>query len=121
MKTAETGKKGEAAAAQYLRQKGYEIITANYRTRFGEIDIIAADQKYLVFAEVKTRANRSMTLPREAVDLKKQRKVILAAQAYLSQNQTNLQPRFDVIEVTTVGGEPFHVLSVNHIENAFSC
>lgn len=120
MKTAETGKKGEIAAAQFLRQKGYEIITANYRTRLGEIDIIAADQKYLVFAEVKTRVKHSMILPREAVDLKKQHKIILAAEEYLSNHQVLLQPRFDVIEVTTVGGEMFRVLSINHIENAFT-
>jgi putative endonuclease len=108
------------AAAQALRKKGYDILAANFRTRLGEIDIIAADDQYIVFVEVKTRAKNSMILPREAVNQKKQHKIILAAQEYLSLHSTALQPRFDVIEITTAGGENFTVLAVNHIENAFS-
>ena len=120
MKTGETGRRGELAAAQYLRGLGCEIYAANYRTRFGEVDIIAGDGRFLIFAEVKTRAKGSLLLPREAVDIPKQRRIIRAASEYLAQNKTDLQPRFDVIEVTTAGGEKFEVLSVNHIKNAFS-
>jgi len=99
---------------------GCDILAANYRTRFGEIDLIAADGAYLAIVEVKTRAKNAMILPREAVDHKKQQKIILAAQQYLAEGPTNLQPRFDVIEVITVGGADFRVLSVNHIKNAFT-
>ena len=120
MKRSETGKRGELAAAEHLRKSGCDILAANFRTRFGEVDIIASDGRYLIFAEVKTRAAGSMILPREAVDLKKQRKIVLAAEEYLSQNQTELQPRFDVIEVVTRPGERFIVTSINHIKNAFT-
>lgn len=120
MKRSETGKQGELAAAEFLRNLGWEIVTANFRTRFGEIDIIASDARFLIFAEVKTRAYGSMILPREAVDAKKQQKIWLAAGEYLSLNATALQPRFDVIEVVTQPGEDFKVLSINHIENAFT-
>jgi putative endonuclease len=120
LKTGETGRRGELAAAQYLRRIGCDILAANFRTRFGEVDIIAADSNYIIFAEVKTRAKNSMLLPREAVDYKKQQKIIKAASQYLSVNRVNLQPRFDVIEITTTGGEEFAVLSLNHIKNAFS-
>jgi putative endonuclease len=120
LKTSETGKRGELEAAQFLRKKGYEIIAANFRTRFGEVDLIAADSHYIIFAEVKTRAENSLILPREAVNYKKQQKIIKAAEGYLSLNVTNLQPRFDVIEVTTRRAEEFKVLKINHIENAFT-
>jgi putative endonuclease len=69
---------------------------------------------------VKTRAINSMILPREAVDFYKQKKIIKAAQQYLMQNPVNLQPRFDVIEITTQKSNEFEMLSVNLIENAFT-
>jgi putative endonuclease len=120
MKKNETGKLGEMAAADFLRKNGYTIQCANFRTRFGEIDIIATDENFIVFAEVKTRVKDSMVLPREAVDFFKQKKIIKAAQQYLSQNAVNLQPRFDVIEITTQKNSEFKILSINLIENAFT-
>ena len=119
MKTLNRGKLGELEAAVFLRKNDYEILCANYRTRFGEIDIIAYDKEYIVFIEVKTRAENSYFLPREAVTKTKQHKIILVAQNYLSFNIVNLQPRFDVIEITTKVAEEFKVLAVNHIKNAF--
>ncbi|HEX3026712.1 MAG TPA: YraN family protein [Clostridia bacterium] len=116
----DTGRLGELAAARYLRKAGCEILSANYRTRFGEIDLIASDGRFLIFAEVKTRRENSLFLPREAVDQKKQEKIIAAAKLYLSVNQTKLQPRFDVIEVVTAAGGEFQVLSIHQIENAFT-
>lgn len=116
-----TGRLGEDAAADYLRQKGYTIVQKNFRTRLGEIDIIAHDAAYIVFAEVKTRRRNALILPREAVDEKKQRRLILAAQAYLSTHDIGtLQPRFDVIEVYTRAGTGFCVNEINQIESAFT-
>src|SRR3990167_2286028 len=72
----ETGRIGEAFAAQYLGDEGYGIIEQNYRTRFGEIDIVAREGGELVFIEVKTRTGEQFGLPEEAVDQRKQRKLI---------------------------------------------
>ncbi len=116
-----TGKLGEDAATDFLMRKGYKIIIRNFCTRYGEIDIIAQSCDYIVFAEVKTRARRSMLLPREAVDAKKQSRIIKATKMYLTNHDIGcLQPRFDVIEVMTRGGAVFEVESINHIENAFT-
>lgn len=108
-----TGARGEQKAAEFLRKKGYEIVGLNYRVRGGEIDVIAQNHRYLVFAEVKTRASGSFALAREYVTAAKQRKLIFAAELYLASNPTKLQPRFDVIEIYNDSG------SINHIENAF--
>lgn len=117
----DTGRLGEEAAADFLRSKGYTIAEKNYRCRYGEIDIIAQSDNYIVFAEVKTRPKNSMLLPREAVDAKKQAKIIMAAEMYLSCHDIGtLQPRFDVIEVTTLPGKEFKIVKINHIENAFT-
>jgi len=115
---ANVGAWGEAVAQEYLRHKGYRILAANFRTRFGEIDIIARDAQYIVFVEVKTRRSCAFGLPREAVTWRKQQKILLAAQEWLQQNPLPLQPRFDVIEVysTKKGVSP---PSCHHIENAF--
>lgn len=121
MEKSDTGRLGELAAAKLLLHEGLEILAKNYRTRFGEIDIIARDDRFIVFAEVKTRAQGSMLLPREAVTASKQRRIILAAEEYLTRGGADLQPRFDVVEVTTEPGKRFHVLQTNHIVNAFGC
>lgn len=120
MKKGEVGKLGEIEAARYLREKGFQILCANYHTRLGEIDIIASDRCYLVFVEVKTRCEDSLFLPREAVDKRKQLRIIKAAGQYLASNKTGLQPRFDVVEVITAKSDGFYVKSLNHIVNAFS-
>ena len=114
-----TGRFGEDEAARYLCQKGYSIVERNFRTRLGEIDIIASNNYYIVFAEVKTRLKGSMLLPREAVDKRKQRRIILATQMYLMCHDIGeLQPRFDVVEVTTQSN--LKIESINYIENAFT-
>lgn len=118
----ETGRLGEEAAARYLRRQGYRILVMDYRTRMGEIDIIAANADYIVFAEVKTRAEGSMILPRESVTRAKQRRLTLTAQLYLSENAgsaAGLQPRFDVLEVYAEPGSRFRVSRINHLSNAF--
>ena len=90
---------GEAVAAEYLRKKRYEIVAAGYRCRFGEIDLIVKDRKYLVFVEVKLRKTDDFARAMEHVDRRKQDKIRITASLYLSQNPTTLQPRFDVIEI----------------------
>lgn len=113
-----TGSFGEAAAAEYLRKKGYEIVGMNYRTRMGELDVIARNRKYLCFVEVKLRKNDSFGAAAEYVTKSKQRKLILAAESYLLQHPEHRQPRFDVVEIYApygIRGE----LSIRHIEDAF--
>lgn len=116
MDTRSAGKKGENAAARYLKRKGYAIVEKNYSCRFGEIDIIAENRDYLVFVEVKARNRNSIASPREFVDKKKQKRIILTAQMYLSCHDTDKQLRFDVVEVSTDGAL---FRKTDHVENAF--
>lgn len=118
MNIGESGKFGEDTAAEYLRKKGYKIVKRNYSCRLGEIDIIAEDENYLVFAEVKLRKNDRYGEAREFVNYSKQRRIIRTASLYLSQHETEKQPRFDVIEVYAPNGISSPV-TVNHLENAF--
>lgn len=111
-----SGPWGEEQAAAFLRHKGWRIIARNYRTRYGELDIIAENEKYLVFAEVKTRKNDSFAKAREAVTPKKQERLRITAEYWLQEHPTELQARFDVIEVY---GTPGRRAEIIHIENAF--
>lgn len=113
----ESGRLGEQFASEMLKEKGYDVICTNYHSRYGEIDIICSDEKYIVFAEVKTRSNKYSVLPREYVTNKKQQKIIKTALLYLAENNVKLQSRFDVIEIIT--GQNDSIISYNHIENAF--
>ncbi len=78
------GKLGESIACRYLREKGYKIIDQNYRTRYGEIDIVAKEDDFFVFIEVKTRTNRLFGFPEEAIDVRKQHKLAVTAEHYLA-------------------------------------
>lgn len=115
-----SGALGEIYAARYLRDKGYDIIAANHKSRFGEIDIIAANEQYIVFVEVKTRAQGAMVSGREAVGREKQKKIISTALLYLASVKENRQPRFDVIEVIVEKTAVFRPVCINHLENAFN-
>lgn len=110
------GEYGEIVAARYLRKHGYIIVEGNYHCKFGEIDIVAEDKKYVVFVEVKTRSDGMKYSPSDAVDSAKRAKIIATSQIYLKQYEFNLQPRCDIIEVYFKDNEP---VKVNHIENAF--
>lgn len=110
------GRRGESAAAHYLKKKRYRIIGMNYSCRLGEIDLIAENRQYVVFVEVKTRKSDAFAQAREFVTPAKQRRLRATAQLWLQQNPTDKQPRFDVIEVY---GEDGAVRRINHIENAF--
>lgn len=113
-----TGAWGETVAQEFLRYKGYTILATNFRTRFGEIDIISSNPPYIIFVEVKTRRNKAFGLPCEAVTRSKQQKILLAAQEWLQQHPSSLQPRFDVIEVYGMA-KALSPPSCRHIENAF--
>lgn len=110
---------GEALAAEYLRKKGCRIEAMNYRTRLGEIDIIAANRRYLIFCEVKLRKTADFAAAREFVDARKQQRLRSTALVYLSQHETNLQPRFDVIEIYAQNGTATKKPQINHMEDAF--
>ncbi len=111
---------GEAAAAQYLRKKRYEIVAAGYRCRFGEVDIIARKGQVLAFVEVKTRNSDRFAQAREFVDQRKQRRLRSTAALYLEQHPTTLQPRFDVIEIYAPDGMDTIRPEIHHLEDAFS-
>ncbi len=113
------GRWGEEQAALYLRKQGYRILAQGYHCRWGEIDLIAADKHFLAFVEVKTRKSAAFAAAMEAVDRHKRQRIIATASFWLSQNKTELQPRFDVIEVYYGDGmekEP----KIRHIPNAFT-
>ena len=111
------GERGELRAAEYLQNKGFYILERNYRTRLGEIDLICADDRYLVFVEVKTRSSTSFGMPCEAVTSVKQRKLVLAAQQWLYNHPTELQPRFDVVEILVSPDRS--TCRIRHIPDAF--
>lgn len=115
-----SGPFGETCAAEYLREGGFRILERNYRSRFGEIDIIAENGQYIVFTEVKTRRVFSLAEPEEAVTPGKQKKIARTALLYLQKNPTRLQPRFDVIGIVVTTDTKPSVRSLRHIRNAFS-
>lgn len=111
------GKFGEDCAAKFLEAKGYSIVARNFRIRSSEIDIIAKFDDVLVFVEVKARSNIRHGLPREAVTIRKQKKIIEAASVFLQDESfSECACRFDVIEIYLHGEL---VEAINHIENAF--
>ena len=113
------GSWGEAVAAEYLRKKHYALIAAGYRCRFGEIDLILRNRKYLVFAEVKLRKSAEFAMALEYVDKRKQDRIRSTAMMYLAENPTDLQPRFDVIEIYAPNGMQTQRPEIHHLEDAF--
>ena len=110
------GNKGEDFAAEYYKKLGFTVTAQNYTCRGGEIDIIAENGEYIIFVEVKTRSQNSLYSPAEAVDYKKQKRLSVAAMKYLTENDVEKQPQFDVFEVYTANER---IYKVNRIENAF--
>ncbi len=110
------GQEGERLAERYLQKKGYKLVERNYRCAVGELDLIVLDRRVVVFVEVKTRTGHGFGSPLEAVEFRKQRKMIQAAQFFLSaKGLQQREARFDVIGISWPGREPV----VEHIENAF--
>jgi len=110
---------GEALAAEYLLKKKFKLLATGYRCRFGEIDLIVSDKKYLVFVEVKLRKSDRFASAMDFVDYHKQNRIRTTAEVYLSLNPTDLQPRFDVIEVYAPDGLQTKKPKINHLEDAF--
>ncbi len=110
---------GESLAAAYLREQGYEILAANYRTRLGEIDLIAARRGFVAFVEVKLRKNDRFGEAREFVGRRKQERLRAAAAQWLAEHGDAGQPRFDVIEIYAPWGMATRSPRIIHIEDAF--
>ncbi len=111
----ELGELGEEIATQFLLQKNYKILDRNWRWRKKELDIIALDNDFLVFIEVKTRKFGSLENPKDAVTKKKQKFIIEGANAYIEAKNIEKEVRLDIISVLVKGKE--HI--IEHIEDAF--
>jgi len=109
------GEKGEGLAIEFLRKQGYKIVRRNYRTKIGEIDIIAIDKDTLVFIEVKARESMEYGHPFEAVNSNKRRKIANVAHLYLKKLKDVPPCRFDVVSVYRVQGDP----QIELIKDAF--
>ncbi len=95
------GKAGEELAGVYLQTQGFQIVSRNWRCRGGELDIICSSRERIVFVEVKTRTDQDRGLPGEALDEKKQKRLLKAAGIYLSRQKLWDRPsRFDLIAVS---------------------
>lgn len=111
------GKSGESLAENFLLKKGYSIIQKNYRTRCGEIDLIARYQDILIFVEVKTRSGIQLGSPLHAVTTRKQKQISKVALEFLSKNNFfDTDARFDVISIVYKNTA---TTEIEHIENAF--
>lgn len=111
----ELGKQGEEMAAKYLVDLGYEILERNFRYGRDEVDIIAGIEEYIVFVEVKTRANNFLGEPEEAVSNQKQNRIIKVANHYLIENDLDNEGRFDIFGVIINQNQK----SIKHIKEAF--
>ncbi|MDR1364485.1 MAG: YraN family protein [Oscillospiraceae bacterium] len=115
MKRKEFGVAGEKLAKNYLESVGLNVVSNNYYSRYGEIDIICEDKNNRIFVEVKSRSSGAKSRL-ESITEKKQKKIINTMLKYEEINFSNKQPRFDVIEVIfDLHGIP----AINHISNAF--
>lgn len=112
------GKLGEDITAAYLCRNGFEIIARNYHSRYGEIDIIAKSSEFILFVEVKARNEKAFERPAAAVTSAKRRKIIQTALIFLSEFEYDLQPRFDVCEIT-LDSRTAVLIELNYIESAF--
>lgn len=109
------GKLGEDLAVALCREKGLQILEQNFRTPFGEIDIIAKDGGTIVFIEVKARTGNAYGAPFEAVTQQKRKKISKVAMSYLKRFRKELPARFDVISITMKAGNP----DLEYIQDAF--
>lgn len=111
------GVKGEKIATDFLEKKGYKILKKNYRYKHKEIDLIARDRNTIVFIEVKTGRSKKFGEPHERVDLRKRKKLVEVAQAFLQDNDlVGFDFRFDVVGIDLENDEKM----VTHIPNAFT-
>lgn len=116
----EFGKKSETAASELLKGQGYKILEMNYKTKLGEIDIIAKDRETLVFVEVKSRRSMRYGDPKFSITPKKKKKISMTALLYLKMTgQMNQKARFDVVTILTPGPTPKIEIVKNAFELAF--
>ena len=113
------GQIGEQAVVDELVKRDYEILARNYHSRYGEIDIIAKQGEHLVFTEVKARNPKAKGTPAEAVNASKRKKLIQTALIYIQENETELQPRFDIAEVFFTGSAEPQVKGIRYLADAF--
>jgi putative endonuclease len=113
--TMKLGAKGEELAVSHLKKNGYRILERNYRNAIGEIDIIASENRTIVFIEVKARTSGDFGMPFEAVNRKKQRKMRNVALLYLKKFKKEVPARFDVVSILMELGRE----EVSVIKNAF--
>ena len=107
------GNQGEEMAAQYLLAEGLEVLERNFRTRYGEVDLVARDGPAIVFVEVRTRRSATFGTPEESVTVRKRQKVVLAAQQYLQDHGLDqAEWRVDVVAIRLGGSEP----TINHVQ-----
>lgn len=111
----ELGKWGEQVAADYLSDKGYDIVYRDWRYRHIDLDIVAVKDGVLAIVEVKTRSANALVEPELAVDRRKVRTLTIAANAFVKSHRIDLDIRFDIIAIT---GSPADY-TINHIEEAF--
>lgn len=116
MNSVEIGCIGEEYVCSYLIKLGYEIAERNYRIKGGEIDIIAVNNEYIAFVEVKTRNPHSMVSGFDAVNKRKKGLIIKTARDFCQKHPNMLQPRYDVAQVTISGDR---VLGIDYIQNAY--
>lgn len=109
------GREGEARARQFLVNNGYEILETNWRLGHLEIDIIAKQENTLIVVEVKTRRSSYFGEPEIAVDAKKRKLIVKAADKYIRMNGLDVDVRFDIISLVMGGGQ----CVINHIQDAF--
>ena len=109
------GKKGEDKAMAYLEANGYQVVERNWTFRGYEIDIIAENEEYIVFTEVKTRATDEWGNPEDAVGIQRMRRMINSASHYLKIHQLDKSARFDIISIVWNGDKP----EIVHFEDAF--
>lgn len=117
------GKLGEDAVCAELEKRGHAILARNYHKRVGEVDIISAVGQYIVFTEVKARRLGAAVSGLEAVNFTKKKKIVLTADAYLTENPQILQKypfvRYDIAEVWITRGNAPRITGMNIVENAF--
>lgn len=111
----ELGKSGEAAAQDFLRQKGYQLLDCNWHSGHKELDIVALFENNLIVAEVKTRSGSQYEEPWQAVDNKKIRRIVQAAHHYIKMHQIDLPVRFDILSLLRLG----ELWEIEHFEDAF--
>lgn len=116
MSSISSGKRGEQAALKFLKRKGYKILGKNFRSRFGEIDIVAQEAEVLVFVEVKTRWSHKFGYPEEAVTFWKLRSIIKTGQYYkLLHPKTPELMRVDVVALDIVGDQAVDIRLIKNV------